>query len=167
MRDDDQKYAPIQLDLSSEWPRTPGDIVVLPQGSSRVVDPDEEVCRTERNIARLYPSPVKVFLLYSRPFENKDEDGIQGLGSIDSLAGTLTLSFTLSPPRPDADHAQPENPKPKGRSRRKKTQSPKAEQGEKQVEIELFQDVTGLRSRKGDTGKRQSCLVVFSPLNYI
>ncbi|KAG8714858.1 hypothetical protein FRC11_006774 [Ceratobasidium sp. 423] len=114
-------------------PRLPGDLVTLPQGSSRVLDADEEV-----------------FILYSRHFENRDEDGIQGLGSVDSLAGTLSLGFTLTPPSPEPSQTVTEKPKSKGRGRHKK--NPKSET-EKTIEIELFQDVTGLRSRKGDTAK--------------
>ncbi|CAE6437181.1 unnamed protein product [Rhizoctonia solani] len=123
---------PTRDDLSSELPRLPGDLVTLPQGSSQVLDADEEV-----------------FILYSRHFENRDEDGIQGLGSVDSLASTLSLSFTLTPPSPESGQTVVEKPKSKGRGRHKKNY--KSEIG-KTIEIELFQDVTGLRSRKGDTG---------------
>ncbi|KAH7335274.1 putative methyltransferase-domain-containing protein [Rhizoctonia solani] len=119
-------------DLPSELPRLPGDFVTLPQGSSQVLDADEEV-----------------FILYSRHFENRDEDGIQGLGSVNSLAGTLSLSFTLSSPE---IYTSPGNPKSKGRSRHRKASNSKSERAEKTIEIEVFQDITGLRSRKGDTG---------------
>ncbi|CAE6426011.1 unnamed protein product [Rhizoctonia solani] len=117
--------------LSCELPRLPGVLVTLPQGSSQVLDADEEV-----------------FILYSQHFENRDEDGIQGLGSVNSLANSLTLSFALTPSSP----AIAEGFKTNGRGRHKKAQSSKSEPVEKVVEIEVFQDVTGLRSRKGDTG---------------
>jgi hypothetical protein len=87
--------------------------------------------------------------LYSRHFENRDEDGIQGLGSVDSLAGSLALSFTLSPSTPEIVQGF----KTKDRRRHRKAQNSKSGPVEKVVEIEVFQDVTGLRSRKGDTGK--------------
>ncbi|KAJ1306818.1 hypothetical protein OPQ81_007804 [Rhizoctonia solani] len=122
--------------LPSELPRLLGgtDLVRLPPGSSQVLDADEEV-----------------FILYSRHFENQDEDGIQGLGSVNSLANTLSLSLTLSPPSPKPNHTAPEDSKLKGRGRHKKASNSKS-RAEKTIEIELFQDVTGLRSRKGDTG---------------
>ncbi|EUC59702.1 methyltransferase, putative [Rhizoctonia solani AG-3 Rhs1AP] len=124
---------PMAVDDLSELPWLPGDLITLPRGSCPVLDADEEV-----------------FILYSRHFENKDEDGIQGLGSVNSLAGNLSLSFTLKPPLPEPSHS--ETFKPKGRARHKKASNSKSEQIEKTIEIEVFQDVTGLRSRKGDTG---------------
>ncbi|CAE6440900.1 unnamed protein product [Rhizoctonia solani] len=124
---------PTAGDDLSKLPRLPGDLVTLPRGSCQVLDADEEV-----------------FILYSRHFENKDEDGIQGLGSVNSLAGNLSLSFTLKPPISEPSH--PEKSKPKGRARHKKASNSKSDQTEKTIEIEVFQDVTGLRSRKGDTG---------------
>ncbi|CAE6403147.1 unnamed protein product [Rhizoctonia solani] len=123
--------AAVDSNLPCELPRPPGVLVTLPQGSTQVLDVDEEV-----------------FILYSRHVENRDEDGIQGLGSVDSLAGSLTLNFVLSSPSP----AITEESKAKGRGRHRKAQSSKPGPAEKVVEIEVFQDVTGLRSRKGDTG---------------
>ncbi|CAE7168971.1 unnamed protein product [Rhizoctonia solani] len=138
MPDESQEAIPTQPTAggdSPELPRLPGDLVVLPRGSCQVLDVDEEV-----------------FILYSRHFENKDEDGIQGLGSVDSLAGNLSLNFTIKPSSPEPDHASPEKSRLKGRTRHKKASNSKSEQAEKTIEIEIFQDVTGLRSRKGDTG---------------
>ncbi|CAE6454813.1 unnamed protein product [Rhizoctonia solani] len=134
MPDEAQEASPTgpNQDLPSELPRLPGDLVTLPQGSSQVLDADEEV-----------------FILYSRHFENKDEDGIQGLGSVNSLAGTLSLSFTLNSLEL---HTSSEKPKSKSRGPHRKASNSKSEQAEKTIEIEVFQDVTGLRSRKGDTG---------------
>ncbi|KAG8735156.1 hypothetical protein FRC12_018199, partial [Ceratobasidium sp. 428] len=113
-------------------PQVPGrGLVNLPLGSVQVTDADEEV-----------------FLLYSRSFENRDEDGIQGLGSVDSRANVLTLSFTLRPP---ADQLMV--PVTRGRSRVGRTRrESKDNKHEKVIEIEVSQDVTSLRSRKGDTG---------------
>ncbi|QRW17111.1 protein-lysine methyltransferase C42C1,13 [Rhizoctonia solani] len=125
------QVAAVDSNLSCELPRPPGVLVTLPQGSTQVLDVDEEV-----------------FILYSRHVENRDEDGIQGLGSVDSLADSLTLNFVLSSPSP----AITEESKAKGRGRHRKAQSSKPGPAEKVVEIEVFQDVTGLRSRKGDTG---------------
>ncbi|CAE6341931.1 hypothetical protein RSOLAG22IIIB_02754 [Rhizoctonia solani] len=126
---------PMAGDDLSELPRLPGDLATVPQGSCRVLDSDEEV-----------------FILYSRHFENKDEDGIQGLGSVNSLAGNLSLSFTIKPPLHQVDHTIVEKSRPKGRVRYKKASNSNPQQAEKTIEIEVFQDVTGLRSRKGDTG---------------
>ncbi|KAG8721839.1 hypothetical protein FRC08_009640 [Ceratobasidium sp. 394] len=117
-----------QDDADVPW-HVPGGLVLLPPDSVRVVDADEEV-----------------FLLYSRSFENRDEDGIQGLGSVDSLANTLALSFTLRP----VDQPLVERPA-KGRNRHAKSHRA-SKTYEKIVEIEIYQDVTSLRSRKGDTG---------------
>ncbi|KAG9089776.1 hypothetical protein FRC06_001397 [Ceratobasidium sp. 370] len=116
---------------SADVPRVPGGLVILPPGSVRVVDADEEV-----------------FLLYSRSFENRDEDGIQGLGSVNSLANTLALNFTLHPiDRPSVEH-----PATKRRNRHGQPHRASKDKHEKVVEIEVYQDVTGLRSRRGDTG---------------
>ncbi|QRV88886.1 protein-lysine methyltransferase C42C1,13 [Ceratobasidium sp. AG-Ba] len=129
---DDYAHEPTKP-FVDDIPQVPGGLVILPSGSVKVVDADEEI-----------------FLLYSRSFENKDEDGIQGLGSIDSLANTLTLNFTLHPPVLD----QPQGPQvTKGRSRHGKARRESKDiNQEKVIEIEVSQDITGLRSRKGDTG---------------
>ncbi|KAG8748418.1 hypothetical protein FRC10_005965 [Ceratobasidium sp. 414] len=123
-------------------PRVPGGLVILPPGSVQVVDADEEV-----------------FLLYSRSFENRDQDGIQGLGSVDSLANTLALSLTLHP----VDQPLVERPA-KGRNRHGKSHRVSKDEREKVVEIQVFQDVTGLRSRKGDTARLLLQHYFFPPL---
>ncbi|KDN42790.1 hypothetical protein RSAG8_06544, partial [Rhizoctonia solani AG-8 WAC10335] len=126
----------------SELPRLPGDLVALPQGSCQVLDADEEV-----------PLPSNHIYLNST----------QRLGSVDSLAGNLSLSFTIKPHLPELDPT-PKKSKLKGRVRHKKASNSKSEQVEKIIEFQVFQDVTSLRSRKGDTVPYSRSSVHFAKL---
>ncbi|KAF8141971.1 hypothetical protein EV363DRAFT_1468715 [Boletus edulis] len=105
----------------------------LPTDSSLVTDADEEI-----------------FLLYSALNQAKTSlvgpDGFHGLGHIDSRKDTLSIQFELRPPSSAPGASQPTR---KPRHPRKK--APK-ESAARVIEIEVAQDPTALRSRRGDTG---------------
>ncbi|KAI5124253.1 hypothetical protein M0805_005102 [Coniferiporia weirii] len=114
------------------------DLVRLPENSVRVDDPEEEL-----------------FLLYTRLSTQAAQDGTHaftGLGSIDSKQDTLTVFFDLPPPAEQIqqiDPAEIAGPSSKHHVRRAKT---KRKTENRTLEIELLQDKTTLRSKKGDTG---------------
>ena len=97
-----------------------------------------------------------MFLLYTNLASRKVADGsttFRGLGHIDSHEDTLTISLRL-----DAPYSQgrdnvlaPGSPSHKSRrSAKGKTRAVKI--GEETLDVEIVQDKTALRSRKGDTG---------------
>ena len=100
-----------------------------PLGSELVTDPDEEVSL----LSCIIYTPAltfchrQIFILYS---ELQATPNSRGLGYVDSHRDVLDIKFEL--------HVK--NKKPKGPT------------VVKTVEIELFQDKTALRTRKGDTG---------------
>ncbi|KAI0697729.1 hypothetical protein C8T65DRAFT_19483 [Cerioporus squamosus] len=118
----------------------------LPPGSTRVLDADEEV-----------------FLLYTslagRRAETNGTTGFRGLGHIDSHEDTLTISINLGAPTLGAAdtstaHVQEVPPRHRRRessSQKRKARKPRTEEAQT-LEVEIFQDKTALRSRKGDTG---------------
>ncbi|TFK52008.1 hypothetical protein OE88DRAFT_1629145 [Heliocybe sulcata] len=103
-------------------------LVRLPAESTIVVDADEEV-----------------FLAYTRLSGFRTSDGtsaFRGLGQVDSRKDTLTVTFELK--APSNAHDEP----PTKRPRKYKTKIAT----ETNIEVELSQDTTSLRSRSGDTG---------------
>jgi hypothetical protein len=90
-------------------------------------------------------------LLYSNLQINhgSNSTSFRGLGYVDSRKDTLTVTFELNPPA-----GQPEMPsKSSTRKSRHGRKAPNIEKiGNKTIEIELAQDKTALRTRKGDTG---------------
>ncbi|KZP30518.1 hypothetical protein FIBSPDRAFT_725793 [Athelia psychrophila] len=91
----------------------------------------------------------EVFLLYTALLASPSEDahttGFHGLGHVDSRSDVLSVKFELTTPVLESD---PGVAKTKGRSKRKA----KTNGGQRTVEVELAQDKTALRTRKGDTG---------------
>jgi hypothetical protein len=81
--------------------------------------------------------PHQIFILYSEKQLNSLDCG--GLGFVDSNKDLLEIKFDISFKSPPGDSESPHR-------------KLKAKQVEKTVEIELHQDKTALRSRKGDTG---------------
>lgn len=73
--------------------------------------------------------------------ENSLSDGFRGLGHVDSRMDTLSITFELKSPALESD---PFVKQSKFERQRQK--------GDKTIEVELAQDKTALRSRKGDTG---------------
>ncbi|KDR67997.1 hypothetical protein GALMADRAFT_105366 [Galerina marginata CBS 339.88] len=105
--------------------------VLLPKACERVVDADEEI-----------------FILYSEiqtgtPPESADK--FRGLGYVDSHKDVLEIKFELKNVVSSTSDTQLTG-KRKNKSRKV------AKDLDKTVEIELWQDKTALRSRKGDTG---------------
>ncbi|KAF8552735.1 hypothetical protein OG21DRAFT_1465295 [Imleria badia] len=107
-------------------------LVNLPTDSSPVTDADEEI-----------------FLLYSALNQTNTSlvgpDGFRGLGHLDSRKDTLNIQFELRPP----SALSPPRPTQKPKHSRKKASK---ESATREIEIEIAQDPTALRSRQGDTG---------------
>ena len=77
-----------------------------------------------------------------------------GLGSVDSKADVLVVSFNLPPCEPPPPPPVPTNDKSSPHRKRRSHSRKKSVQIEQEAfEVELIQDKTILRSRKGDTGK--------------
>lgn len=111
-------------------------LVRLPPDSIRVEDPDEEI-----------------FLLYTQLLAVDVQDGstpFTGLGSVDSKADVLTVSFDL--PRRDFTAPMDDENSPSRRKKKPRTKKP-THMAEETLEIELIQDKTVLRSKRGDTSK--------------
>ncbi|KAF4610556.1 hypothetical protein D9613_006705 [Agrocybe pediades] len=106
--------------------------VLLPAGSEHVVDADEDI-----------------FILYSEiqtTNTRENDTEFRGLGYVDSHKDVLEVKFELTNVLPP-----PTAGKETSLNRRNKSRKP-AKPLEKTIEIELLQDKTALRSRKGDTG---------------
>ncbi|CCM05019.1 uncharacterized protein FIBRA_07218 [Fibroporia radiculosa] len=120
-------------ELSEELPWV-SELVQLPPTSTRVIDADEEV-----------------FLQYTNLASRAPADGTQrfrGLGHVDSYNDVLTIEFTIpASPRDHVGtiHRQGRSGKPVKRNRKTSGQA-------QTLSVELAQDKTALRSRKGDTG---------------
>ncbi|KAI0818479.1 putative methyltransferase-domain-containing protein [Trametes gibbosa] len=115
-------------------------VVRLPASSTRVTDADEEV-----------------FLLYTALAARSAADGstaFRGLGHIDSHEDTLTVTLNLGAPEDTKRGTEAaRSSKRSARGRQDKiTRSKKTAATEQTLEVEIVQDKTALRSRKGDTG---------------
>ena len=90
---------------------------------------------------------VQVFLLYtslaSKSTQNAG-DNFRGLGYLDNHKDVLTLEFTVPAPRKKSEANVS--------SRKRKTRTGRSDEGGKTMDVQLAQDKTALRSRKGDTG---------------
>lgn len=144
--------------------------ISLPTDATFVSDADEEI-----------------FLLYTRlaalkPPDSNDIDHFHGLGSENSKEDSLLVRIELNPPPPpltvttsDASNSEKldnQNPGRRNRRKKKKRESLQNRSGVSigrgkelepvVLEYRLFQDITALRSRSGDTGsvlwKTRSCL---------
>jgi protein N-lysine methyltransferase METTL21D len=127
--------------------------ISLPTDATSVSDADEEI-----------------FLLYTRlaalkPPDSSDTGHFHGLGSENSSEDSLLVSIELKrpPPPPPAVTASASEPSPASNSRRRNMgKKKKSSQSRSDVSIghgepfvleyRLFQNVTALRSRSGDTG---------------
>ncbi|PIL34006.1 hypothetical protein GSI_03714 [Ganoderma sinense ZZ0214-1] len=117
--------------------------VRIPPSASRVTDADEEV-----------------FLLYTNLATQKAADGtthFRGLGHIDSHEDVLTISLNIGRPAEEQtgkaeDVAVAPSNKHKHRGASKRKMQGKRRDEVETVEVEIVQDKTALRSRKGDTG---------------
>ncbi|KAF8524207.1 hypothetical protein JB92DRAFT_1472256 [Gautieria morchelliformis] len=127
----------MQSDISDWFPFN------IPQDAWQVQDADEEI-----------------FLLYCQLQSSSatlDTDvNASGLGCVDSRMGELSVRLDVQEvPAHDAATRTRSEPSHSRASKRSKAASKKRDihsASEEPLEIQLFQDVTGLRSRKGDTG---------------
>ncbi|KAG6907135.1 hypothetical protein DXG01_010354 [Tephrocybe rancida] len=107
-------------------------VIRISSDSEPVTDADEEI-----------------FLLYSGLLagEKSDTDTFRGLGHVDSRKDIIMITFELKAP------SQPSTTDSKvTRSQRARKSQKPAKVTDKTVQVELHQDKTALRSRKGDTG---------------
>ncbi|KAI0093382.1 putative methyltransferase-domain-containing protein [Irpex rosettiformis] len=119
----------MEIDMSQSISRGP---CRLPPGSDLVTDADEEV-----------------FLLYTSLAAKNTQstgDGFRGLGYLDNHKDVLTLEFTVPLPQKKSEA--------RNTSRKRKAYKSRGdvENLQKTLEVQLAQDKTALRSRKGDTG---------------
>ncbi|KAL5513209.1 RKM5 [Sanghuangporus vaninii] len=136
---------------SNKLIQDPTGLIRLPSSSVRVEDPEEEV-----------------FLLYTALSSRKPHDissiSFPGLGSVNSKQDTITVRFTL-PSRSKPDKSGETTPRtkkldknaklgtsPKVDRKRAKSSATVSDGEERTLEIELVQDKTALRSKRGDTG---------------
>ncbi|KAF8159814.1 putative methyltransferase-domain-containing protein [Crassisporium funariophilum] len=106
-------------------------LIQLPPNSERVIDADEEV-----------------FIIYSElqtKSSTSSGDNPRGLGYVDSHKDVLEVKFELKGVVPAVE---PTNGSNRQRHKSRKAAVPV----DQSIEIELLQDKTALRSRKGDTG---------------
>jgi len=128
----------------------------LPPGSSAITDVDEEVMKRIYQKWKAFQLP-QIFLLYTALNRANTKsltgpDGYRGLGYVDSKKDMLTIQFTLTAPTENASctgiSGQKQSHKSSTKKQVKKRKSPTV----RSIEIEIAQDKTALRSRKGDTG---------------
>jgi predicted nicotinamide N-methyase len=99
----------------------------------------------------------EIFLIYTalnqKPLDLTGPDGFRGLGHVDSRKDTLSIRFELAAPsKPTSSSGAPESKLPSRSRKGKSLRKARAEESPHVIEIELAQDKTALRSRKGDTG---------------
>ena len=136
--------------------------VCIPSSASRVTDADEEVsvcCLAFTS--RSGRTTSQVFLLYTNLASRKAADGttrFRGLGHIDSHEDVLTISFNIGMPAEEQSAkavnipvAAPANKHKHRGALKRKVQGKRRDEIET-IEVEIVQDKTALRSRKGDTG---------------
>jgi hypothetical protein len=99
--------------------------------------------------------PSQIFLIYTalnqKPLDLTGPDGFRGLGHVDSRKDTLSIRFELAAPSKPTSSSGASEFKLASRSR-KSVRKAHGEESPHVIEIELAQDKTALRSRKGDTG---------------
>ncbi|KAI0747848.1 putative methyltransferase-domain-containing protein [Daedaleopsis nitida] len=113
-------------------------VIRLPPESTPMTDADEEV-----------------FLLYTSLAARKVADGdttaFRGLGHIDSHQDTLTICLNIGT-RTSADTPEPVPRKQGHHAKRKRRARDPVDHSMETLEVDIVQDKTALRSRKGDTG---------------
>ncbi|KAJ8495225.1 hypothetical protein ONZ51_g1828 [Trametes cubensis] len=113
-------------------------VVQFPANTTRVVDADEEV-----------------FLLYTELAARKAADGsggFRGLGHIDSHEDVLNITLNLGAVNASGKPGDAATQDQPGKDAHKKKARSKRSDVEQTLEVEILQDKTALRSRKGDTG---------------
>ncbi|OJA21668.1 hypothetical protein AZE42_09552 [Rhizopogon vesiculosus] len=114
----------------------------VPDGSESVTDADEEI-----------------FLVYTalnqKPTDQIGPDGFRGLGHVDSRKDILSIRFeltALSHPTSSPSKVAEDNSASKSRKGKSARRTRSDADAPHTIEVELAQDKTALRSRKGDTG---------------
>ncbi|KIY63652.1 hypothetical protein CYLTODRAFT_425906 [Cylindrobasidium torrendii FP15055 ss-10] len=102
--------------------------ILLHEDSLQVTDADEEI-----------------FLLYSE-LQAAPQEVLRGLGHVDSRKNILTVDIEISSPE------MPSSPKSHHHGRSSKKAAKAKPQRSKTISLDIAQDITGLRSREGDTG---------------
>lgn len=115
------------------------DLVQIPTDADQVTDSDEEVGRGIPVLPESHEH-LQVFLLYTRLAAKPHTEAMGGLGYVDSRTPVLSVKIEL-----DLPTVQPS-------SRKKSSKGTRFRDQTMAVEVELAQDPTSLRSRKGDTG---------------
>lgn len=101
----------------------------------------------------------QIFLVYTalnqKPVDLIGTDGFRGLGHVDSRKDILSIRFELTAPshQPSSpSKAAEDNSMSKSRKGKSTRKARGKDEAPQIFEIELAQDKTALRSRKGDTG---------------
>jgi len=98
----------------------------------------------------------QIFLVYTalnqKPVDLSGPDGFRGLGHMNSRKDILSIQFELTAPSPSLSKLAEDNSVAKSRKGKSTTRTRGSDKGPHIIEIELAQDKTALRSRKGDTG---------------
>lgn len=154
--------ADLEVNRESEETHIVRGVVRLPPDSTLITDADEEVYITSLATyfqLRISCTPPQVFLLYTSLAARKVADGestsFRGLGHIDSHQDTLSISLNIGTRTSNTDTTEPvhgaqgHSAKRKGHPKRKNRDP---DRGVETLEVEIVQDKTALRSRKGDTG---------------
>ena len=136
--------------------------VRIPPSAARVTDADEEVSASDLVfVSCLSRVAAQVFLLYTNLAARKAADGtshFRGLGHMDSREDVLTISLNIGKPveeQADKAHAvsvTTSSTKHKHRGASKRKVHGRECNEVETIEVEIAQDKTALRSRKGDTG---------------
>jgi len=120
------------------------DLAQIPPGANQVTDADEEVWPLWMYRFQESNDHSQVFLLYTRLAATPPTQVMGGLGCVDSRSPVLNVKVEL-----DLSIDQPARSPSNRKNSSKGTKSRKQNMA---VEVELAQDPTSLRSRKGDTG---------------
>lgn len=126
--------------------------VRIPTDSEIVEDADEEVCSQLIQCWLLITSG-QVFILYCELQKQtfNDSQKHRGLGFVDPRQNILTVTIELN-----GGDIPTENPESKPNFEKKRTRTrvkPLSQHiDDKSIEVNLAQDITALRTRKGDTG---------------
>ena len=120
------------------------DFVQIPTGANQVTDADEEVLPSlECPNSTMLTERSQVFLLYTRLAATPQSETMGGLGYVDSRSPVLNVNFELDlSTDPSASHS----------NHRKSSRVTKSRKQDMTIEVQLAQDPSSLRSRKGDTG---------------
>ena len=90
--------------------------------------------------------------LNQKPIDLTGPDGFRGLGQVDSRKDILSIQFELTVPSQPTSSPAGDSSTSRSRKGRSARRTRGGDETPRIIEIELSQDKTALRSRKGDTG---------------